>query len=373
MSNSRELDTTLLHRALELARRGIGFVEPNPAVGAVIADDQGRVLGEGWHERFGGPHAEVNALAAAGESARGATLYVTLEPCCHFGKTPPCTRAVIAAGIQRVVVATTDPARHGTGSGVDELRGAGIHVDIGLAGDEARRLIAPFTSLMTTGRPWVHAKWAMTLDGKVATKSGSSQWISNSASRAVVHQLRGRMDAILTGIGTVLADDPLLTARPSGPRVATRIVLDSHCRLSGEFQLVRTAREVPVLVFTTDQAPDGQIEFLRQSGVEVMVVARTTTGHPVLHEVVRELGRRRMTNVLLEAGGKIMGSFFDAKLVNEVHAFIAPVVVGGCPAPSPVAGIGVDLMANSMRLDHPQIQVLDGDTYVNGFVAATVS
>ncbi len=368
MSDSRAIDEAMLRRALELARRGIGHVEPNPAVGAVIADDQGRVLGEGWHERFGGAHAEIHALAAAGESARGATLFVTLEPCCHFGKTPPCTRAVIAAGIRRVVVATTDPATHGTGRGVDELKAAGIGVEVGLLGDEAQRLIAPFTGLMTTGLPWMHAKWAMTLDGKSATSTGSSQWISNSSSRSVVHELRGRMDAIVTGIGTVIADDPLLTARPSGPRLATRIVVDSLCRIPVTSQLVRTARDVPVVVVTTGFAPTDRIEALQQASVEVLVIASTSNHQPDLQELARELGRRRMTNVLIEAGGKLLGSFFDQRLVNEVHAFIAPLLVGGLGAPTPLAGTGVDLMSNAARLEQTEIQVLDCDVYVHGLI-----
>ena len=377
MSDSRAFDEAMMHRALDLASQGIGCVEPNPPVGAVIADGQGRVLGEGWHQRFGGPHAEVHALAAAGDAARGASLYVTLEPCCHFGKTPPCSQAVIAAGIRRVVVATADPATHGVGHGIDELRAAEIEVEVGLLGDEARRLIAPFTRLMTTGLPWVHAKWAMTLDGKQATRSGSSQWITNSLSRSVVHQLRGRMDAIVTGIGTVIADDPLLTARPAGPRIATRIVLDSACRTPCTSQLVRTAGTVPVIVVTTEFTPDrvellqqaDRIEVLRQAGVEVLMVACDPNLRPDLREVMRELGRRRMTNVLLEAGGQVLGSFFDESFVNEVHAFVAPVIVGGQAAPSPIRGVGVDLMANASRLDQTSIQVLDGDVYIHGFMA----
>lgn len=371
MSDSREIDLTLLQRALELAQRGVGRVEPNPAVGAVVADDHGQILGEGWHQQFGGPHAEINAFAAAGDSTRGATLYVTLEPCCHFGKTPPCTRAVIAAGIRRVVIATPDPAAHVAGKGIDELRAAGIQVEVGLLQDQAQRLIAPFTRLMTTGLPWVHAKWAMTLDGKIATKTGSSQWISNATSRAVVHKLRGRMDAIVTGIGTVLADDPLLTARPAGPRQATRVVLDSTCRIPLTSKLVQTASEVPVLVIMSPAAPADRIAPLQAAGVEVLAMPINPAGQPDLHELVREFGRRRMTNVLIEAGGQVMGSFFDQQLINEVHAFIAPTLAGGEAAPSPLAGSGVDLMAHAQRLGQPEVQVLDGDVYVHGVMRAT--
>jgi diaminohydroxyphosphoribosylaminopyrimidine deaminase / 5-amino-6-(5-phosphoribosylamino)uracil reductase len=208
-----ELDALHMARALELARRGEGSVEPNPMVGCVIADDD-EVIGEGWHRRFGFAHAEVEALSAAGSRARGATAYVTLEPCCHFGKTPPCTQALIAAGIRRVVAALADPFPQISGRGFSELTAAGIEVEIGLMESEARRLHAPYLKRVTTGRPWVIAKWAMTLDGKLSTRSGDSRWISGFESREIAHQLRGRVDAILIGRGTAVADDPLLTSRP---------------------------------------------------------------------------------------------------------------------------------------------------------------
>lgn len=368
MSTPRPFDEPLMRRALELARRGVGCVEPNPAVGAVISDDQGQILGEGWHQQFGGPHAEVHALKAAGSSARGANLYVTLEPCNHFGKTPPCSQAVIAAGLRRVVIATTDPAKHGSGSGIDELRAARIEVEVGLLDDQAQRLIAPFSRLMSQGLPWVHAKWAMTLDGKIATSSGSSQWISGERSRAIVHQLRGRMDAIITGIGTVLADDPLLTARPPGPRTALRIVLDSTCRLPLDSQLVRTATTAPVMIVTTESAAPDKMDRLREAGVEVLPLAADIEQRPNLLELLRELGRRRVTNVLIEAGGHVIGNFLDQRLINEVHAFIAPKLVGGQNALSPVGGIGIDLMSRSITLRDTEVQTLNGDIYVHGDV-----
>lgn len=362
-----------MRRALELAQRGIGFVEPNPAVGAVVVADDGRVVGEGWHERFGGPHAEVMALAVAGEAARGATLFVTLEPCCHFGKTPPCSRAVISAGIRRVVVATVDPAAHVNGDGIAELRAAGVEVEIGLLADDARRLIAPFAKLMTTGLPWVHAKWAMTLDGKIASKTGSSRWITNEASRAVVHQLRGRMDAILVGIGTVLADDPLLTARPPGPRTPIRIVLDSTARTPLESQLVQTARDVRTVVVATHLAPEDRRAALQAAGVEVLVVTEDSTGRPDLRELLGELGRQRLTNVLVEGGSQVLGHCFDVAAINEVHAFIAPKLIGGVAAPSPLAGQGRADMIDALRLEPSTVEVLDGDIYLHGWTARSAS
>lgn len=369
-------DEQMMRRALELARRGLGFVEPNPPVGAVIVNEQGNVIGEGWHQKFGGPHAEVHALAAAGAGATGATLYVTLEPCSHFGKTPPCSHAVIRAGIRRVVIATVDPAKHGLVRGVDELKSAGIDVDVGVLGNEARRMIAPFTRLMTVGLPWIHLKWAMTLDGKIATATGSSQWITTPASRAVVHQLRARMDAIVTGIGTVLADDPQLNSRiPDGSpqRIATRIVLDSQCRLPLDSKLVQTAREAAVIVFTTESAPEGRIAALQHAGVEVLIVAATSDQQLDLRDVMRELGRRRMTNVFVEAGSRILGSLFDDRLVNEVHAFIAPALSGGQDAPGPIGGRGINVMADALRLEQTEIEVLDGDFYVHGLIPASAS
>ena len=358
-----------MRRALELARRGLGFVEPNPAVGAVVVADDGRVLGEGWHERFGGPHAEVMALAAAGEAARGATLFVTLEPCCHFGKTPPCTRAVIAAGIRRVVVATVDPAAHANGGGIAELRAIGIEVEVGLMADDARRLVAPFARLTTTGLPWIHAKWAMTLDGKIASKTGSSRWITNEASRAVVHQLRGRMDAILVGVGTILADDPLLTARPPGPRTPIRIVLDSTARTPLKSQLVRTARDVRTVVVATRHAPEDRLAALRAAGVEVLVISEDSASHPDLRLLLSELGSQRLTNILVEGGGQILGQCFDLGLIDEVHVFIAPKLIGGAATQSPLAGQGLSDMSEALRLDLTTVEILDGDIYLHGWTS----
>jgi len=258
----------VMRHALAIAARGIGRVEPNPAVGAVVVDDQLQLLGEGHHAEFGGPHAEVVALQQAGERARGATLFVTLEPCSHFGKTPPCAPAVVAAGIRKVFVAVQDPFPQVSGRGIAILKDAGIERDIGLCEVEARRLIAPCTKLTTTGLPYVHAKWAMTIDGRIATASGGSKWISGFRARALVHELRGRMDAVAVGIETALADDPLLTARPSGPRNATRIVFDSHCRLPLSSKLATSSSAIPVIVVARHDAPEDRINALSDDDVE---------------------------------------------------------------------------------------------------------
>jgi diaminohydroxyphosphoribosylaminopyrimidine deaminase/5-amino-6-(5-phosphoribosylamino)uracil reductase len=366
MSAALAIAEAAMRRALELAHRGQGRVEPNPAVGAVIVDDSGRTVGEGWHQDYGGPHAEVHALAAAGHAARGATLFVTLEPCCHFGKTPPCTRAVIAAGIRRVVVAMPDPAPHVAGGGLQELRDAGIDVEVGLLKTDAMRLVAPFVILMTRHRPWFHAKWAMTLDGKIASHTGQSRWITNEASRSIVHQLRGRMDGVLVGIGTALADDPQLTARPAGPRIATRIVIDSHARLPANSQLAQTALQVPVLVIGSTSAPEERVEILRAAGIEVLLFEPDSSGHPPLVSVARELGRRRLTNVLIEGGSRLLGGFFDTRLIDEVHTFIAPKLVGGATALTPLSGEGLVSIPVGPSIDEPAIELPGGDIYIHG-------
>lgn len=332
-----------MRRALELARRGAGRVEPNPLVGAVIASATGEVVGEGWHQVFGGPHAEIVALAAAGRTARGATLAVTLEPCCHHGKTPPCTSAIIAAGIARVVVAAGDPFPQVAGGGIAALRAAGVAVEQGLFESEAVRLTAPFRTLVTRGRPWVIAKWAASLDGRLAAAPGGDRWISSPESLILVHELRGRVDGVLVGIGTALADDPLLTARPEGARRALRIVVDSGARLPLESRLVRSAREWPVLVAVGPAAPTERLAALRAAGCEIWQGPEADSGER-LESLLQELGRRRLTNLLVEGGAAVLGSLFARGLVDEIHAFTAAKILGGTgdalpllPDPPPIA------------------------------------
>ncbi len=359
-----DTDEAWMRRALDLAERGRGHVEPNPLVGAVVVRD-GRLLGEGWHQRFGQAHAEVNALAAAGEAARGSTLYVTLEPCCHHGKTPPCTDAILRAGVRRVVAAMQDPFPAVAGKGSALLRAAGVEVEVGVGAAEARRLNAPYVKLLATGRPYVHAKWAMTLDGKIATRSGDSRWISNEESRRRVHQLRGRMDAILAGIGTALADDPQLTARPPGPRTAVRVLLDSKGRLPPAGRLVGTARQTPVLVVTA-AAPPEKAALLRERGCEVLALP-AADGRVDVEALLAEMGRRRYTNVLVEGGAGVLGSFLDTGAIDEVHVFIAPCLAGGAAARTPIAGRGVEKIAEALRLDQWHFEDAGGDLYVRGW------
>ena len=368
-------DDRFMAWALALAAQGLGSVEPNPMVGCVIVRD-GQIVGEGFHERFGGPHAEVNALAAAGNRATGATAYVTLEPCCHHGKTPPCTQSLVHAGIGRVVIAVEDPFPQVAGAGIAELRAADVQCDLGLRAADANWLLAPYRKLVTTGRPWMIAKWATTLDGKLATRAGDSQWISSEASRAVVHQLRGRVDAVMVGSGTARADNPLLTARPVDRadirRIATRIVVDSAASLSLDSRLAQTAADVPVLIAASHHAPPNACQRLVDAGVEV--VQFTGLAHEErLDALLAELGRRRMTNVLVEGGSRLLGTLFDMRAIDEVHVFIAPKLAGGAAAPSPVGGTGIDRMADALRLGDISIEELDGDVYIHGRLAKSLT
>ena len=354
-------DESHMRKALALAAAGRGAVEPNPMVGAVVLDPDGRVAGEGWHAKFGGPHAEVVALAAAGDAARDGTLYVTLEPCCHHGKTPPCTDAVLRAGVRRVVAAMADPFPKVAGGGVRLLREAGVEVTVGVCEAEAEALNAPYLTLVRAGRPWVVAKWAMTLDGRTAARTGDSKWISGEESRRKVHELRGRVDAVVVGRGTVAADDPLLTARPPGPRTAARVVLARSGELPERCQLRATAREVPVLVLTA-AGNEGKLAGWADDGAEVVGLAAGVDA------VLAELGRRRMTNVLVEGGAGVLGAFADAGRIDEVWAFVAPVVVGGAGAMSPVGGLGVGRVADGLRLMDASVERCGDDVWVRGVV-----
>lgn len=358
-----EIDGELMRRALVEAERGRGLVEPNPLVGAVVWDGA-QVVGVGFHARCGGPHAEVAALANAGANANGAVLYVTLEPCAHHGKTPPCTEAVIASGIERVVAATRDPNPQVAGGGCEVLRAAGVEVEVGVLADEAKRLNAPFFKRVLRGRPYVVAKWAMTLDGRTATSSGDSRWISNAHSRGRVHALRGRVDAILVGIGTALVDDPLLTARPAGPRLAARVVLDSAARLPLDSQLVRTARAIPCWVAVDEHAPAGRVAALEAAGC--IILPFSGLGGIPIPPLLDELGRLGVTNLLVEGGGRALGSFLDAGEVDAVEVFIAPAVVGGPPTHLPTFGHGRDRIADALRLERRTFEILDGDLHLSG-------
>ncbi len=364
-------DEFFMRRALDLAEQGLGLVEPNPLVGAVVLKD-GTVVGEGFHNKFGGPHAEVIALQAAGEQARGATLYVTLEPCCHFGKTPPCTDAIISAGIQRVVCAMVDPFPQVSGRGVKILSDHAIQVDIGLLEVEARSLNRTFLKRINTGKPYVIAKWAQTLDGAVATIHGESRWISSTESRELVHILRGRMDAIIVGLGTAQRDDPLLNARPSNPadikRVATRIVLDSQCNLSPKSQLVRTASQYPLIVACCDKltAPaKRRSAALAAKAVTILPLRHTSKSdaRPSVRKLLAHLYSLGHANVLIEGGPHVLGSFIERQEVDEAHIFLAPKLIPGAQAMRPIFGAPPRKLAAAPQLEIESVADSGGDIY----------
>ena len=348
------LDTDRAHlaRAIELAERGRGQTSPNPVVGAIVVGPDGTVLGEGWHTAYGRPHAEREALAACGDAdTRGATLYVSLEPCCHHGKTPPCTDAIVEAGIARVVVASDDPTEKAAGRGLGILRDEGVTVEMadGELAARARRLNQPFRKHARTGRPWVLFKSAMTLDGKVATRTGDSKWISGEDSRRLSHHWRAEVDAVAVGIGTALADDPQLTARIEGvQRQPRRIVFDSEARLPLDSQLVRGAGEVPLTVVVTRAAPRTAVDALEIAGADI-VVATGANEPDRVRNALAQLGTADITAILLEGGPHLAGAFLDAGEVDEIRLFVAPVVLGGSSARDPLEGEGAERIAAAVR------------------------
>ena len=358
--------------AVTLAQGALGSTSPNPAVGAVVVKD-GRIVGRGATRPPGQAHAEAVALKQAREAAQGATLYVTLEPCCHWGRTPPCTRAVIEAGIAEVVVAATDPNPAVSGGGIAELREAGIAVsllpDDSEQREQARELYEGFAKHIKTGLPFVTAKFAMSLDGKIATRTGDSKWVTGPEARALVQRMRRETDAVMVGIRTVLADDPALTARGGDnlplPRQPLRVALDSHCRMPVESQLLRQPGQT--LVYATSNALAVNVRGLERAGAEVAPVGATAVGQVCPAEALADLGRRGIVNLLVEGGGLTLGSLFDAGLVDKVQAFVAPVIIGGAEAASPVEGTGAALMAHASRLNRTSIRQIGPDWLITGY------
>jgi diaminohydroxyphosphoribosylaminopyrimidine deaminase/5-amino-6-(5-phosphoribosylamino)uracil reductase len=371
-------DRRHLARAIEIAEHGRGRVSPNPLVGAVIADPNG-VIGEGFHGVLGGPHAEVAAITAAGDAdLQQATLYVSLEPCCHHGRTPPCTDAIRAAGIGRVVVASDDPSAHASGRGLGILRDEGVEVVLAAEdlADRARMINQPFRKHARTGRPWVLFKSAMTLDGKVATRSGDSKWISGTDSRALGHRWRAESDAVAVGIGTALADDPQLTARlddahadAGSARQPRRVVFDALGRLPLDGRLVRDAREVPLTVIVSRAAPRSATDALEAHGAEVIVAPGENEPARVV-SALDLLGALGIASIMLEGGPKLAGAFLDAGEIDEVRLFLAPVILGGRTARDPLEGEGVEHITDALRAQSLRCERVGEDLLVSARIRA---
>ena len=355
-----ENDALFMRQALDLSEQGIGRTSPNPMVGSLVVRD-GIVLGRGYYGEYGGQHAEPQALREAGDRGRGAELYVTLEPCCHQGSTPPCTDAIIASGIVRVHVAMTDPDRRVSGKGVERLRAAGIAVETGLLEAEARELNAAYVHHRTTGRPFVLLKLAQTLDGRIATRNGQSQWITGEAARKRVHLMRSRADAVLVGIDTVLADDPRLTVRHVDGRQPRRIVLDSRARTPLDARILNG--DAPATVCVTEAAPADRIDGLKGVGAEVLVMEGWDGSVPV-DPLISALGRSGIVTLMVEGGSRVAASFLREKAVDRIACFVAPRILGaGIPS---IAGLQLDDLSKAIDLNDPQVERLGGDFLITG-------
>ncbi len=364
---STDSDKFFMKRALRLAARGAGNTSPNPMVGAVIVKDR-VIIGEGYHERLGGPHAEVNAIAKAGAAARGATLFVSLEPCNHQGRTPPCTKGVLEAGISRVVFGMHDPNPGVAGGGAAYLAKMGLEVAGGVLECECRSLNQPFIKFITTGLPYVTLKAAATLDGFIATSSGDSKWITNEKSRRFAHRLRFMSDGVVVGIGTALADNPMLTVRLPGKKIyrqPVRIILDSGLKLRMDSKLVQTARTTPVWVVCGQEAPESREQELSSAGVEVI---RTSSGRRGLEigALLKELGKRGLANILVEGGGRVLGSFMESGLADEFHFFYAPKILADSDAVSMIKGGARVKIADAVPVYGIRTKSFDGDLMVSG-------
>jgi len=360
------VDEKYMHLALRLAKKGMGKTSPNPLVGAIVVKGR-KILGQGYHRRAGEAHAEILALRQAGKKAFGATLYLNLEPCAHFGKTPPCTRAILQAGIQRVVAGMKDPNPLVSGRGIRQLRTAGIQVDMGILREECQELNSPFCKFITTGKPFVSLKAAISLDGKLATRSGESRWISSEASRNYVHRLRQVSDAVMVGIGTVLKDDPLLTVRiprKNLPRHPLRVIVDSHLRIPFHAKLVRTAWRYPTLVATTEATSSSKIKRLAKAKLEVLLIESDAHGRVSLGALMEELARRGVVSVLLEGGSTLNASALKERLVDKLLFFVAPKIIGGQRAPGVIGGEGVLRIKEASTVKIKRIRRIGSDLLI---------
>ncbi len=357
-------DNDYMAIAVELAERGEGLTSPNPLVGAVIVDGD-EIIGRGFHERYGALHAERNAIKNCIRSPHGATMYVTLEPCCHQGKQPPCIDAIIEAGISRVVVGSTDPNPLVCGKGIVALRNSGIRVDVGILKEKCDRLNEIFFSFVTTGLPFVAVKYAMTLDGKIATKTGQSEWITNEQSRKFVHGLRNRYSAVAVGVGTVIADNPSLTCRTGGKN-PLRIICDTSLRTPLSSVIVRTAHEIETVIATS--ASDDRYVPYADAGCEIVNVPRDEKGRASFTELLKKLGGRGIDSVLVEGGGELIASVVSGGHARKVYAFVAPKIFGGIDAPSPVGGDGIAEVCDCVSVADVKFHTFGSDIMIEGDV-----
>lgn len=360
-------DRMYMERALALAEKGCGTTTPNPLVGAVIVRD-GRIIGEGYHVRAGEGHAEVNAFKNATEDVAGATMYVTLEPCSHYGKTPPCADRIIEKGIGRVVVAAMDPNPLVAGRGICKIREAGIPVTIGVMEEESRRLNEVFLKYIVTGQPFVLMKAAMSLDGKIATAGGESQWISCEASREEVHHLRHEYTGIMAGIGTVLADDPMLNCREAGGKQPKRIIVDSHLVIPEDSKLVQSAQAYPLIVATLRGNCPKKQERLKAKGAEILEIEGDSDGHVDLKQLMTVLGAMKIDSILLEGGGRLAEGALKAEIVDKVQFYIAPMLIGGKDAKTPVEGAGIGRLSQAWRLSDWMAEKIGNDLRITGYI-----
>ncbi|HEX2730763.1 MAG TPA: bifunctional diaminohydroxyphosphoribosylaminopyrimidine deaminase/5-amino-6-(5-phosphoribosylamino)uracil reductase RibD [Polyangiaceae bacterium] len=358
-----DTDAELMQRALDLGAQG--DPSPNPHVGAVIVKN-GQVIGEGFHAEVGGPHAEVTAISQAGDAAKGATLYVTLEPCAHQGRTGPCVEAIQNAGIRRVVIGCRDPNPNVVGHGVEWLREHDIEVELGILAEKAQALIAPWARYVTDQIAYLSVKMGVSLDGRTASRTGVSKWITGESARARVHSLRAGHDAVLVGINTILSDDPLLTVREVEGRNPIRCVVDSKLRLPLQSYLVTTAREIPTCVLTTEEASPGAEESLVNAGVSVIRVPSTPQGRCDVTLVLKALAAREVVSVLCEGGAELTGSLFAARLPSELHLFLAPVLLGPRGRPAAVDWAGPDGLNDAPRISPATWELCGTDAYVHG-------